>query len=372
MTLEMDDTDKTYKNIAECRERGIRILPPDVNESHADFTVVPDPAKPEKRAIRFGLAAVRGVGGKAVEAIIEARKTGPFTSLAQVCQRVQAQVMNKRVLESLITCGAFGFTAQPRRRLMEGLDRTMQWAQAAARDANSAQIGLFGGGGQNVNPEPNLPDVPEWKAKDLLKAERDAIGFFISGHPLDKYAKDLKRFTDASTGTLSLRQSGDKVRLGGVVHSLKLKNSKKGDRYGTFFLEDLEGVVEVIAWPETYRKCESAIQSDDPVVVRGGLEISEERCQIIADEISPLTQTRENSVKQVHIKLRHDRVDEEKMVSLRQALDQYKGTCAIVLHVFSPDHETVIALPEDIKVAPTESMVEAVERLFGNGVTTFQ
>src|SRR5262249_43416910 len=153
----------------------IRILPPAVNESDADFTVVPDPEKPDQRAIRFGLAAVKGVGGKAVESIIEARQSGPFTSLADFCQRVQTQGMNKRVLESLVNCGAFEFSRQPRRRLIEALDRTMQWAQANSRDASSGQIGLFGNGTSKANPEPPLPSTAEWNAKEFLKAEREAI-----------------------------------------------------------------------------------------------------------------------------------------------------------------------------------------------------
>jgi DNA polymerase-3 subunit alpha len=374
MTLEMDDTDKTYKNMAECREHGIRILPPDVNQSLADFTVVPEPAKESKRAIRFGLAAVKGIGGRAVDAIVEARREGPFKSLAEFCERVQAQVVNKRVVESLIACGAFDFTGQPRQRLSEAADRTIQWAQANSRDASSGQIGLFGGATSAVaNPEPPLSNVAEWPAKELLKAERDAIGFFITAHPLDKYARDLKRFTDATTAKLSTAQSGAKVRLGGVVHGLKLKNSKKGDRYATFLLEDLEGAIEVIAWPETFRKYEAAIQGDEPVFVRGTAEVSEERCQLIADEIGSLASARESGVRQVHIAVVHDRVDEAKLESLRETLRQHQGTCPTFLHVLlATQVETVIALPEELKVAPTEGMVEAVERLFGSGVTSFQ
>jgi len=373
MTLEMSDTDKTYKNIAECRERGIPILPPDVNESREDFTVG-QPRDQGHRPIRFGLGAVRGVGSKAIEAVIAARADGAFTSLPDFCKRVQSQQVNKRVVESLIKCGAFDFVAEPRRRMLEGLDRVCQWAGQGGRLDDLNQMGLFAPGSIAVTPSqpPALPDVPEWDVKELLRAERDAIGFFITGHPLDKYEHDLKRFADTTTADLRNRGHQDKVKLGGVILTLKLKNSRKGDRYATFNLEDRWGAVEVIAWPETYRKCEAAIHSDEPVFATGTLEVGEERCQIIADEITALLDAREKSVRQVHFALRAERVNADHLRTLRATLSQHRGSCTAFLHLLLPNRtETVIALPADLKVAATERMVEDVERLFGNGVTSF-
>jgi DNA polymerase-3 subunit alpha len=373
MTLEMGETDKTYKNIAECREHGIAILPPDINESREDFTVG-RPGTDGKRPIRFGLGAVRGVGSKAIEGIIAAREQGAFTSLADFCKRVQTQQVNKRVIESLIKCGAFDFLGEPRRRLLEGVDRTCQWAAPGNRVEELNQIGLFAPGSIKVTASqpPPLPDVPEWDTKERLRAERDAIGFFITGHPLDKYARDLKRFADATTATLRTHSQQDKVHLGGVVLMLKLKNSRKGDRYATFNLEDQWGAVEVIAWPETYRRCEKAIHCDAPVFVSGTLEVGEERCQVIAEEISMLLEAREKAAKEVHFALQAERVNAEHLRTLRQTLTQHRGSCNAFLHLLLPDRtETVIALPPELKVAPTEGMVEEVERLFGNGVTSF-
>ena len=374
MTLEMGDTDKTYKNIAECRERGIRILPPDVNESKEDFTVL-QPDAEGHRPIRFGLGAVRGVGSKAIESIIEARKDGPFTSMADFCKRVQGQQVNKRVIESLIKCGALDFSGEPRRRMLEGVERICQWAAQGSRPEDQNQMGLFAPGAiaASVGQPPALPDVPEWEPKELLKAERDTIGFFITGHPLDKYERDLKRLSDITTAELRTRESQSKVKICGVIHTLKYKNSKKGDRYATFNLEDRMGVVEVIAWPETYRRCETLIHSDEPVFVTGTLEVSEERCQIIADEVASLVDAREKSVKQVHFALRAERINEDTLRTLRQTLTLHRGPCSAFLHLLLPNRtETVIALPPELKVAPTEMMVQEVERLFGNGVTSFQ
>ena len=372
LTLEMSDTDKTYKNIAECRERKIRILPPDVNESFSDFTVINADGK---RAIRFGLGAVRGVGAKAVEAIVAARESGPFSDLADFCKRVQSQQVNKRVVESLIKCGAFDFGGTARRRMMEGLDAILRWAGQGNRPENVNQMGLFSGTAlaASVDAAPAFPDVPEWPQTELLHAERETIGFFITGHPLDKYERDLRRFTDASTADLRQHNNQDKVRVGGVIHTLKLKNSKKGDRYATFNLEDKTGVVEVIVWPETYRKCEAVIHGEDPVVVAGGVDLGEERCQLIANEVLPLTAAREQAVKQVHFALLADRVTEGHLHKLRDTLAQHRGSCPAFLHLLLPDRtETVIALPRALRVAPSERLLEEIDGMLGSGVTSFQ
>jgi DNA polymerase-3 subunit alpha len=374
MTLEMDSTDKTYKNIAECRERAISVLPPDVNESAHDFTVIADVGG-ERRAIRFGLGAVKGVGAKAVDSIIAARSSGRFESLADFCKRVQNQLVNKRVMESLIKCGAFDFTGEPRRRLLEGLESICQWAgSGSAKPADSNQISLFAPGAipdARLQP-PALPGVPEWDMKERLRQEKEAIGFFITGHPLDKYERDLKRLADATTAQLANRENQSRLRLCGAIHTVKTKNTRKGDRYATFFLEDREGVVEVIAWPETYRRFESVIHGDDPVLLEGTLEVGEERCQVFAEGISVLTEARDRSVKQVHFALRAERIDADRFRELRETLNQHRGSCHAFLHLLLPNStETIIALPSELRVAATDRLVEDVERVLGRGVTTF-
>ena len=374
LTLEMGDTDKTYKNIAECREHGIRILPPDVNESREDFTVG-QPDHDKYRPIRFGLGAVRGVGSKAIEAVIAAREEGPFTSLADFCKRVQGQQVNKRVIESLIKCGAFESTGEARSRMLEGLEKVCQWAGQSSKVEDTRQMGLFAPGAipdMKTQPPP-LPEVPEWEAKERLRAERETLGFYVSGHPLDKYERDLGKLTDVSTESLREKESQVKVRLGGVIHTLKYKNSRKGDRYATFNLEDRMGTVEVIAWPETFKKFEAAIHSDEPVVVAGTLENSDERCQVIADEVVSLLEMRVKTYSQVHFALLADRVGNDELRRLRETLAGHSGSCAAFLHLLLPNRtETIIALPSTLRVAPTESMMEEVERLFGNGIISFQ
>jgi len=375
MSLEMTDTDKTFKNIAECREHGIRVLPPDVNESRVDFTVVAAPEGRKLRPIRFGLGAVRGVGARAVDAMIAAREEGgAFRSLADFCRRTQGQQVNKKVVESLVKCGALDFAGASRLQLLEAVDRAMQWAASEARAASSNQMGLFGSGnGDSGSLEPPLPEPLPWSDKEMLRSEREALGFYITAHPLDKYESDLKRFTTGTIAEVRGRTEPAKISVAGVIQTLRLRNSRKGDRYASFTLEDKTGTMEVVCWPETYRRCEAQLASDDPVCVSGMLEVGEERSQIIADEVVSLDAAREKAVQQVHFAFRAELVDEAGLLSFKETLTRHRGDCPVFLHLLLPNRtETIIALPRDLRVTPTEGMVEAVEGLFGRGVTFFQ
>jgi len=392
LTLEMGDTDKTFKNIAECRNRGIEILPPNVNESREDFTVLAPHAEAvaaagraaaaagenvaavAMRPIRFGLGAVRGVGARAIESILAtADADGPFLSLADFCKRTQGKQVNKKVVEGLIKCGAFDFTGESRRRLLEGLDLALQWAASEARDAASNQMGLFAAANGGATPDPPLPDIAPWTDREMLTAEREALGFYISGHPLDKYERHLKHFITANASGLRGRADQSKVAVGGVIQSLRLRNSRKGDRYASFTLEDKSGTVDVICWPETYRRTALDFGTDEPVCIKGTLEVGEERCQIIADQVVLLVDELVQAVQEVHFALRVDQVDAEGLRTLRATLEQHRGRCPAFLHLLLTDRtETVIELPGALRVAVTDHMVDAVDGLFGVGTTSFQ
>jgi DNA polymerase-3 subunit alpha len=380
LSLEAGDTDSTYKNIAECRDRGIKVLPPDVNESREDFTAA-------GTAIRFGLGAVKGVGSKAIEVILQARVETPFTSLHDFMLRVRGGLVNRRVVESLVKCGAFDSLERNRARLLAALDTVMQWAANRAEEAATSQIGLFAAVGQ-PEPPPRLPEVAPGAAEEELRGEREAIGFFITGHPLDRWEHDLRKFTNATTATLRTRGASlppgggerngrpdtrPRVRLGGVIHGLKLKNSKKGDRYATFVLEDKVGVVEVIAWPDTYRQHEAVLHGGEPVVVGGALEISEERCQVIADDVQALVNARAQAIKQVHVRVPLAGAGREGLTQLKGVLAAHPGPCDAFLHLERDDAtETVLALPSTLRVAASDQIMNAVEEVLGAGTLYFR
>jgi DNA polymerase-3 subunit alpha len=383
MTWEMGDTDKVIKNLAECREKGIEVLAPDINESRSDFTPVGD-------KIRFGLAAVKNVGEKAVEVILESRrKDGPFESLFDFCRRVDLTAVNRRVIESLVKCGAFDSTNVSRARMMAALDDSMRAGQSFQRDQESNQIDIFamlGAPAKGANkPGDIYPRVEEWSTQESLASEKEALGFYISGHPLDKYDKVMQKVGSGTIAALKEKASAGDVKIGGVISGLKLKNTKKGDRYGSFNLEDKSGFVEVVAWPDVYRKAVELLNSDDPIFVKGRMEVGEDRVQVFANEITPLAQEiskgrlngranghakRNGNDERVHLYVRASQVSSEELLQLRETLLEYPGSSVVFLHLIAlGEPETVIELPSQVRVASTPELEATVARLFGSRVS---
>jgi len=376
MTSEMGDTDKVIKNLAECRGKEIEVLAPDINESRADFT-------PVGNKIRFGLAAVKNVGGKAVEVILETRaKDGPFESLFDFCRRVDTTAVNRRVIESLIKCGAFDSTQVSRARMFGALDDAMKAGQAHQRDQSSNQIDIFGMLGTPIRGGKKAGDIypqaSEWSTQEALAFEKEALGFYITGHPLDKFDRVLKKIASGTIATLKERAQPGDVKIGGVVSALRLRNTKKGDRYGSFNLEDKTGFIEVLAWPDTYKKCSGLLGADDPIFVKGRLEVGEERIQVIANDIEALSEAAKNQKygtvngngEKVHLYVREAEVSAEELVILRDTLLDFPGRSTVYLHLLqSVSGETVIELPDQVRIASTPELVGTVERLFGARVS---
>ena len=382
MTSEMGDTDKVIKNLAECREKEIEVLAPDINESRSDFT-------PVGEKIRFGLAAVKNVGEKAVEVILQSRsQDGPFESLFDFCRRVDMTAVNRRVIENLIKCGAYDSTHVSRARMFGALDDAMKAGQAHQRDQASNQIDIFGMLGTPSKGAKNAgdvyPQVVEWSSQEMLAFEKEALGFYITGHPLDKYDRALKKIVNGTIAALKEKSTSGEVRLGGVVSALKLRNTKKGERYGNFNLEDKTGFIEVIAWPDTYKKCAMLLGADDPIFVKGRLEVGEDRMQVIANEVVPLAEAVKNhkngyadgngksngNGEKVHLYVRETEVSADELVRLRDTLLDYPGRSTVLLHMLAAGQgETVIELPDQVRIASTPELEATVERLFGARVS---
>jgi DNA polymerase-3 subunit alpha len=380
MTSEMADTDKVIKNLAECREKGIEVLAPDINESRADFTPVAD-------KIRFGLAAVKNVGEKAVEIILEQRGAeGPFRSLWDFCRRVDLTSVNRRVLENLIKCGAFDSTQASRARMFGALDEAMRAGQSFQRDQASNQMDIFGMVGMAAKgvqrADENYPNVAEWSAQESLAYEKEALGFYISGHPLDKYERVLKKISSGIIGAVKDKAAPGEIRLGGVVSSLKLRNTKKGERYANFNLEDKSGFLEVITWPDVYKKCGDLLGGDAPILIKGRLETGEDRIQVIANEVVALADAvkhskngaangrADGSAEKFHLYVRESEVSADELVRLRDTLLDFPGRATVFLHMLGAGlAETVIELPEQVRIAPTAELEAALAHLFDQRVT---
>lgn len=379
MTSEMGDTDKIIKNLAECRDKGIEVLAPDINESRSDFTPVGD-------KIRFGLAAVKNVGEKAVEVILESRSAGgSFESLFDFCRRVDMTAVNRRVIESLIKCGAFDAMGMSRAGMNGALDEAMRVGQAHQRDLTSNQIDIFAMLGTSLKsakrPGDVYPQVPEWSVQEALAFEKESLGFYISGHPLDKFERVLNKIASGAITAIKEKAQSGEVKIGGVVSALKLRNTKKGDRYGSFNLEDKTGFIEVITWPDVYKKCAALLGADDPIFIKGRLEVGEERMQVIANEVLSLTEAARNqkngngkangngTSEKVHVYIREAEISADELVRLRDTLLDYPGQATVFLHMLtSTSSETVIELPEQVRIASSPELEQTVERLFGERV----
>ncbi|MCD5390570.1 DNA polymerase III subunit alpha [candidate division NPL-UPA2 bacterium] len=282
LTSEMGNTDKVVAYINECREMGIGVLPPDVNESYAQFTVVGND-------IRFGLAAVKNVGEGAIQSIIESReKEGRFKSLYQFCEEVDLRLVNKRVIESLIKCGAFDSLRIRRSQLMAILDNAVAAAQDIQKARQKGQRTFF----EDLEGEEDfkrdslsIPDIPEWPENKLLSFEKGTIGFYVTGHPLAKYENLIRSFATATTAQLGNFPDGEGVTLGGIIGGIRKMMTRKGERMAFFNLEDLEGMVRVTVFPAVFEKFSSLLKDDAAVLVKGRVDLQHERLKITAGEI---------------------------------------------------------------------------------------
>ncbi len=369
LTEDMENTDKVIKNINECRGMGIEVLPPDINLSERSFKVLGN-------SIRFGMGGVKNVGGSAIEAILEARRDGAFKDLFDFCERVDLRRVNKRVAESLIKCGAFDSNGARRAQMMAGLEQAMELGQKIQRERESEQVCLFGTGEivkSNGNGGMTLPDVPEWLTKERLSLEKEALGFYISGHPLDPHAADVKRFATATTETLATLRDKTEVRVCGVVSALSEKVTKRGDRMAFFAIEDQYGSVEVMVFPDTYVKCSIHLKSDDPILLTGTVEAGEDSSKIKATEIVPLREVNERETKRVHLNVSTRDLDRGQLESLRDIMGRYRGSCATLLHLEIPDTcRTTIVIPEAWRVAASEDLSLEVANLLGYNAVSFE
>jgi DNA polymerase-3 subunit alpha len=369
LTEDMENTDKVIKNISEVRTMGIEVLPPDINASSRSFTV-------HDKAIRFGLGAVKGVGTSALESIVEIRRQAPFVSLHDFCERVDLRKVNKKVVEALIKCGAFDSLKGKRAQCMAALEEAVEVGQKVQKEKAQGQESLFGASeivSHNGNGYGQLPAVEEWPENVLLGFEKEALGFYITGHPLARHSAVIKRFATCDTGGLAERADKEEVKLCGVVSGKKELTTKKGERMAFVTLEDLSGFAEVVVFPEVYLAASELLASEEPLLVSGILDVGEETCKLIAREIASLRNVKERLIKRVHFRLTVLGLEEGQLRSLKDIISRYRGNCEALIHLVIPNKsETVIGLPETLKVAACDEIMDNVEKLFGSNVVTFE
>ena len=367
LTSVTGSTDDVVKYINECREMGISVEAPDINVSDANFT-------PHGEAIRFGLAAVKNVGGNSIESIVAARKKlGRFKSIYEFCENVDLRLLNKRVLESLIKSGAMDSLGR-RSQLMTVLDRAMDRAQKAQRDVESGQHGLFGVFQQEETQANNdkLPDIPDWDEQARLSAEKEILGFFISGHPLEKYKDKLEDLQASSVVEIAAmtKSTGkdETIATAGIIANLRVLKSKRGDFYAQAMLEDMSGTIDMIVFPEAYKRLQDKVKLEVPVLVRAGVRIEEgANPKITAAEIMPLEDAKVPLPRAIRIRVPLETSGEATVDDLHTLFQERKGEARVLFDVERAGDFMVVMEAEGYNVLPDRNFIARVEQLCGRG-----
>jgi DNA polymerase-3 subunit alpha len=365
LTSEMDNSDKVTQHIGVCKEMGVRLLPPDITHSDIFFTV-------EDEGIRFGMGAVKNVGIAALEEILREReKGGNFKSVNEFTSRVDLRKVNRRVIESLIKSGAFDCCGDNRAQLLAALDLAMERGQKAQRDRESGQITLFDGE-LTVEAEDQMPDVEPWSEHQRLAFEKESLGFYITGHPLEKYRRELERYVTMDLGRLGEMAEGQEVKVAGIKQSMREISTKKGDRMAFLTLEDLHGSAEMIVFSDTFNRAGHILASEGPFVVQGVVDSNGDKPKIKAFEVELLEDYRQKVTSRIQINLSTIGLTREDLLKLKEILKRYKGDCSVRLKLTIPTKaESIIAFSEEFKVGSSEEMVNEIEKIFGSGTVTF-
>lgn len=368
LSNEIQDTAKVFKYSNELRGQGIKLLSPDINESMAGFT-------PLKGAIRYGLAAIKGIGQASVNAIIEARSNGKFHSFFDFVERCESGV-NKKVLESLICAGAFdslnsGSHSVPnwRATLSQMIDTTLARASRVHRDKTRGQNALFGGAEVEsfLDTAPvSLPQVSAWTNAELLAAEKNAIGFYITGHPLENYSEVLRELNSVQIINLSGILSGSKFSLGAIVTNLQVRTTKTGNSFALMRLEDQTGGVKCVCWPEAYGKCGELLQNDAPVLVSGKIEVSDEgTVTLIAEEMVRLEGILQRKSRALVVRVPFGGERDGTLETLFGLLEKRRGDCEVFLDVVLEDGILVRTRPHNALKIQGSLELETLLRKYG-------
>ncbi len=357
LTEDMGSQDKTIKNIAECKEMDIPILPPDIDESQVDFAVVGE-------SIRFGLAAVKNVGVKAVEAIVHEReKKGAYKSLTDFCRRVDKSKVNKRVLEGLIQCGAFDFTGTFRSRLFASLNDIIAFG-GINEDPN--QLNMFELFPSKEEETFGFKDIDEWADDEKLRKEKESLGFYITGHPLDKFTDVINRFATITTQGLATVKDKSVVKLAGLVNSMRIKRTRRGEKMAVINLEDKKGFTEVVVFPDAFARCAHLLNDDKPLLITGEAEVSDNLVKIRAQEIVALETVEQKSIKSIVIPVSQDGLTRPSLIKLKDLIFRYPGECRLKFRInLDVNKKAIVVAHNRHSVMPEENLIEEIESLIG-------
>ncbi len=393
LTNDRDNPEKVAKGIRNARKIDVEVLPPDVNHSKDSFDAVDG-------KVLFGMGGVKGVGSTAVDAIVEARQGKPFTSLFDFCERVDLRKVNKKTIEALIKTGAFDFCGHPRARLVAALDIAVERAQNTQRDKASGQANLFGMLAAPPTADapldddalpPELMEIGEWAEQELLANEKSVLGMYVSGHPLDRFSDQIRKYANCSVEHLGRRENYEVVTLGGIITSLRIRPFKNGDgRMAIMLFEDLTGEIEVIAMGDDFDRYEELLTSDEPLLLAGKVRIDrdEDRTSISVrlgsrrrkrdpepetPDVRSLAAVRAERSRSVKVIFEAGVLDRRNVGRLRGVLgdQRFAGNCDTIIELTTSKEYggCKVRLAPPVKLKPSDALNDALRREFRGGVS---
>jgi DNA polymerase-3 subunit alpha len=359
LTSETGNTDKVVKYLNEARGMGITVQPPDVNSSDLYFT-------PVGEAIRFGLAAIKNVGEGTARAILESRgRLGGFKTIFDFCDDVDPRVLNKRALESLIRSGAMD-SLGAREQLLATMDDAITSAQKMGHHRSVGQSGLFGGSGATNGVHRELHDADPWAEHDRLAGEYATLGYYVSGHPLSKYADRLRELRAVSLGTMEGRRAGEEIAVAGIVVATRQMRSRRGARWAILSLQDETGMVEVLVFPEAFSKLEPVLKSGAMLFMRGRVNVEEAGTRLAASDARLIEDVAEPPISLIRVRLAREAVNDELLDSINEILAERAGVCPVEFELASADGDSV-RIQSSKNVRADRELVEELRELCGPG-----
>jgi len=362
LTSEMGNTDRIVTLIEECRRMGIDVLPPDVNNSHADFVV-------SEKCIRIGLGAVKNVGRGAIQSIVEGRdRVGQYKAIYDFCQNINLRIVNKKVIESLIQVGALDSLEGNRAQKMAVLTKAINFAQIAQQNINRGQTSIFGGDDDSETTLfPELPQIEPWPQTEILRREKELLGLYISGHPLLKYEDEVNAFSNPHIVRLTEMTSGHNARICGVITEMKTRFDRKDKQMAFFTIEDFTGSVRVITFSSIYEKFQDLIHEDSMVVVSGKVDRRSENedISLVASEISALENARENLSKGLSLNIKISKINDGEIDRVRILLQQYPGKCRLYVNLKTEGGDEFLLRSKKYLVNPTSELLHNLRLVLG-------
>lgn len=366
LSSEMGNTDRIMVLLDECKRLGIEILPPDVNQSYADFTV-------KENSIRFGLGAVKNVGKGAIESIIKARKKhGAFSNVFEMMKNVDLRGVNKKVLESLAKAGALDSMNTNRSQLAAGVETIINYAQSVQSEAQIGQYSIFEIKGKTTGKEnfirnPDLPDVEQWSNFEKLRHERELLGIYVTGHPLTKYRDEINAFSTIKLNNIYALKDEAQIKVGGIISNIKTIYDHSKRKMAFITIEDFSGSAEILAFSSVYEKYQTLIEKDSLVFIVGKMSVQEDKgTKILCDEIIPLSETRQKFTRSICMNFHIDEIRVGKLNQIKKLANSNTGKCQLLFHVTNGGKREYVIRSRKYKVEPTDYFLTEVKEIVGD------